>query len=447
MTKSPSLRETRALDLTLMLPKYLQPLALPPCRPNLSISLEPEGWYFSFHESRIGPYETISEVNPADVGRFLGVPTKEVLKQILMAHSRYHLPLTNTEHLSNLLIKSDDGKERFTIQATIGSEVNPCGFIVLENNEWIAAETTYLYGELEREKKGEIEKSEGLQPIMIYSLNGQRNLKLLKDSIFKIGQRALRPKSTVLGTTGLNTLMILSAVQRFLRGEHISPNEWFRQILSGLRRFCNLDFDTRLYDVVPCIVMSSYFYDLFGVFPIITIFGPYESGKGRLLQCITLMGHRGMLEVDPTNASLFRSIEAWKPLLGIDEFHEISHRMESLLKAGYKKGTRVPRIEKTKAGIFYLSLFDIFSKIVIASDKLPPSNILQKGIKIVMRKMPDPNPEKRDPAPEDFEEIRSQGYMARLMWPPAIKEAAEKLNQLELGLSGRDFEVWKATHV
>jgi len=237
--------------------------------------------------------------------------------------------------------------------------------------------------------------------------------------------------------------MSLEGVQRFLSGELAHPEVWYGQISAALRRFVNLDFDARLYDVVTCNIMASYFYDLFGVFPIITIFGPFETGKGRLLQCITFMGHRGMSEVDPSDASIFRSIEAWKPLLGIDEFHEIGPRIERILRSGYKKGAKVPRMEKTRGGEFYLSLFDTFSKVVIASDKRPPANILQKGILISMRKMPDPNPEKRDPTAEDFEEIRTNGYIARLTWMPTVKEAAERLNILDLGLSGRGLEVWK----
>jgi hypothetical protein len=100
-------------------------------------------------------------------------------------------------------------------------------------------------------------------------------------------------------------------------------------------------------------------------------------------------------------------------------------------------------VEKSKKGEFYLKLFDSFSKIAIVSDKLPPSNIVQKGIKITMKKMNDPNPEKQDPTTKDFEEIRNQSYITRLTSALTVKEAANRLKSLEIGLSGRDFEVWK----
>jgi hypothetical protein len=340
-------------------------------------------------------------------------------------------------------IEANEGSGSFVPKASIGPEVNPCGFIIIEREEWLASETTYLYGDRETEVDGRTEKNEGLEPVIVYNKDGKRHRKLLQGAIFTIAGKALRPKAKTLGTVGLNTLMSLEAARRFLSGETVRPHDWYYEIQKGLAPFSNLDFDKRLYDVVACIIMASYFYDLFGVFPIITIFGTFATGKGRLLSCMILMGHRGMAEVDPSDASFFRSIEAWKPFLGIDEFYEMGPRIEKLLRSSYKKGAKVPRMEKSKGGIFYLTLFDTFSKVAVAGDQQPPANILQKGIMITMRKMPDPNPLGQDPTAEDFEEARTKGYIARLTWPPDVKEASDKLSAKNLGLSGRDLEVWK----
>jgi len=151
-----------------------------------------------------------------------------------------------------------------------------------------------------------------------------------------------------------------------------------------------------------------------------------------------------MAILDPSEASLFRSGEAWKPFMCIDEFYRVGPEIERILRAAYKKGPKVPRVEKSKAGIFYLGLFDFYSKVAIATPEPVPSNILDKGITITMRRMPDPHPEKRDPKPEDFDTFRSQVYIARLSWAPRIKTIASALDKEKLGLSGRDYEVWKA---
>ncbi len=313
-----------------------------------------------------------------------------------------------------MTIEANDGSGSFVPKASIGPEVNPCGFIIIEREEWLASETTYLYGDRETEVDGKTEKNEGLEPVIVYNKDGKRHRMLLQGAVLAIAGRALRPKARTLGTVGLNTLMTLPAVTRFLNGQIVRPHDWYYEIRKGLAPFSNLDFDKRLYDVAACIIMASFFYDLFGVFPIIVVFGPFGSGKGRLLSCIILMGHRGMAQVDPSDASIFRSIEAWKPFLGIDEFYEMGPRIEKLLRSSYKKGPKVPRMEKSKGGIFYLSLFDTFSKVAIAGDQPPPPNILQKGIMMTMRKMPDPNPLGQDPTAEDFEEVRTMGYIARL---------------------------------
>jgi hypothetical protein len=53
--------------------------------------------------------------------------------------------------------------------------------------------------------------------------------------------------------------------------------------------------------------------------------------------------------LDPSEASISRTAEAWKGFLSIDEFWEISKAIESLLRGTYKHGMKVPRIEKSSS--------------------------------------------------------------------------------------------------
>jgi len=61
-----------------------------------------------------------------------------------------------------------------------------------------------------------------------------------------------------------------------------------------------------------------------------------------------------------------------------------------------------------------------------------------------MQKAPDPNPEGRDPELEDFADIRHMLYLCELTQFPKVREVWEELakRRRELGLEGRDFEVW-----
>jgi len=348
-----------------------------------------------------------------------------------------------------LRISSEDNQRKFVAEAGQGPEVPSSGFIMFEDDDWIAAEATYLFGQLTQvenvdTKFEKLETTECLQRVLFYNQKGARGVKLADDAVFKTGAKFLRPTSRTLGGSGPPTLMSLETGQRFLSGETVSVSDLHGSVVRGLKQFSNLDWNKRLYDVAACITIASYFYDLFGIFPIIVILGPFETGKGRLLLSICYMGHRGMPILDPSEASVFRTAEAWKGFLCIDEFYQIGPAIERLLRATYKKGMKVPRIEKSKSGVMTLGLFEVFGKIAIAAPDSPPPNITSKAITVKLRKMPDPNPEKRDPEPRDFENIRAKAYLARLTWPLEVKHRAAELDkQGDLGLTGRDYEVWK----
>jgi hypothetical protein len=405
------------------------------------ILITKQGYTIVSNGTSYGPCSNLDEIDLAEASRFLKVerPALDELKD----YAQKHIRKTWEQKDDGLVIRSDDSVETFTAKASIGPDVSPCGFIHFVNDDWIAAETTFWSGESKGvDEEGKPTTSTSLKPVVLFNHAGERGIKLLKDAVFEVGSQRLAPRAGTFGSEGFSTLMDLETGRRFLNGATVDPWAWYHQIKAKLKLFVDLSFDSRLCDVVICIIMSVFFYDLFGVSPLIIIFGPWESGKGRLLLCITLMGHRGMPEVDITDAAFFRSVEAWKPLLGVDEFGEISRDLEKILRTLYKPGIKVPRMEKSKGGKFFLALFDTFTKVVIATDVLSPPNLLQKGILIVMRKMNDPG--SRDPNADDFKEVRASGYIARLTWPPTIKQTAEQLGKKsEIKLKSRDLEVWK----
>src|SRR6266568_1446935 len=398
-----------------------------------------DGWFCEANSKRLGPFSYGQlEAVDANFDRRLATELGVTVVQVFQAKPQ---PVV-------MEVESADPARRFKASASQGPDIPISGFIIFNEGDWISAEATFLQGELteihlEDTKHEEVTTTECVQPVLFYNHAGERGVKLSDGAVFRLGSRFLRPKSKTLGSSGLQTGMSFEAGQRFLHGEEISPDDLYPSALEGLRLFVNLDWDKRLYDVVACYTIASYFYDQFNAFPILILRGAFRGGKTRLLLAITYTGHRGLPILDPSEASIFRTGEAWKPLLGIDEFYDVSREIERILRAVYKKGPRVARIDKTKAGVLHLGLFDFYSKIVIATPEAVPSNIADKGITIQMRRMPDPHPAKRDPKSEDFEDFRSKAYIARLTWPPRIKEAASKLDEEELGLAGRDYEVWK----
>ncbi|HDH06894.1 MAG TPA: DUF3631 domain-containing protein [Thermoproteales archaeon] len=79
----------------------------------------------------------------------------------------------------------------------------------------------------------------------------------------------------------------------------------------------------------------------------------------------------------------------------------------------------------------------------MATTEKIPEMLLSRAIQITMRKAPDPNPERRDPEPEDFEEIREKLYVSRLTYAPEVYKTSIELDKENLGLNGREYEVWK----
>jgi len=407
----------------------------------IKLVLTEGGYLFRNGSLSAGPFSEIeireSRDLDARVAQQLNVPEKEIYVARLKA------PNSRLEFLSD-----HDIHTKFVAEAGQGPDVPTSGFIMFDGDEWIAAEATYLYGKLTEvqnpdTKSERIETTEALQRVFFYSHLGKRDKKLSDDAVFQLGTKFLRPTSKTLGGSGPPTLMSLETAQRFLTGETVTIKDLFDSVISGLKQFVNLDWDPRLYDVVGCIITSSYFFDLFGAYPIIVILGPFETGKTRLLLSICYMGHRGMPILDPSEASIFRTAEAWRALLTIDEFYEIGPAIERLLRASYKKGMRVPRIDKSKGGQMLLALFEIFGKIAIATPETPPPNIVSKSIMLKLLKMPDPSQKKRDPEPRDFENIRAKGYIARLTLAPEVRANGDYLDTDDHGLVGREYEVWK----
>jgi len=172
-------------------------------------------------------------------------------------------------------------------------------------------------------------------------------------------------------------------------------------------------------------------------------YGDFETGKTRGLKTAVWASHRGMLCIDPTPASMFRTVDAYRPTYGIDEFTKLTEDIQRITRASYKKGEKVPRIEKIKKERFVLSLFETFTPFILATTEKIPDMLLSRTIQITMKRAKDPNPERRDPEPEDFEDIREKLYLSRLTFANKVYENSKEIDKLNLGLYGRDYEIWK----
>jgi len=140
--------------------------------------------------------------------------------------------------------------------------------------------------------------------------------------------------------------------------------------------------DPRVYELMVATVGWSYFYrDVKASTPYILFLGPWRSGKTRALEVLESLSYKAVKVVDPSEASLFRSIESFKPTLLIDESQIIDQNVRAVMASGYRFGSKVMRVIDPEAdGFDGIKFYDTFSFIVYASREEPPSDILSRSI-------------------------------------------------------------------
>jgi len=142
--------------------------------------------------------------------------------------------------------------------------------------------------------------------------------------------------------------------------------------------------DERVYDLMTAAVAWSYFYrDIKGSTPYILFLGPWRSGKTRALEVLESICYKAVRVVDPSEASLFRSIELLRPTLLIDESQIVDENVRAVMASGYRYGSKVMRVLDPEAdGFDGIKFYDTFAFVIYASREEPPSDIFSRSITI-----------------------------------------------------------------
>jgi Protein of unknown function (DUF3631) len=100
-----------------------------------------------------------------------------------------------------------------------------------------------------------------------------------------------------------------------------------------------------------------------------------EAGKSRWMDVAKMITARPMKVIDPSPASLFRSIDGQRPTLFVDETDMLnkSPALRGVLNAGYEPGNTVPRAQKVK-DLWVIVHHDVFCPKAFAgiTTKKPP---------------------------------------------------------------------------
>lgn len=247
----------------------------------------------------------------------------------------------------------------------------------------------------------------------------------------------------------VSTWMSPRAVKAFIEGAIVDPKQIYRDILDYNRHHVDLSPDERRHEVIAAWIVGTHFYDLFPAFPYLHTTGPYESGKTRQAEVISLLSFLGNFTVNPTEATMFRTAEGGCTLC-IDEaerFYSIARADESTLRqravinSGYRKGAKVPRTEE-EGGKRIVRYYDVYCPKLLASIRDLERVTATRFIKIRMRKTTDPAFSGRTIDKQKAKEIRDKLYVLRLLHARDVVSLIGKLRPQDFGISNRAWELW-----
>ncbi|MEM3736559.1 MAG: hypothetical protein QXJ75_00490 [Candidatus Bathyarchaeia archaeon] len=332
-----------------------------------------------------------------------------------------------------------------------GISAHPASLFHSGENGIIVGELTFARSEVEKTKKEDPIKTREITVYLFWCHHHNHELQLYFKSLSAVdaipyGDKEIYLEKDNLVKDPIQTLIPLETVERVAASPEEANKEAefpaiFRQVKTELRRFLNLEWDPRLYDLLACYIIATYFFDAFQTFPWLYFYGFQGCGKTRGALTVTYMARHGHMVTKPSDASIFRLCHAIKPTLCVDE-GLLGRSAWSFARSTFKKGVKVPRVEKTPREEFVISLFDLYMPLVFASTKKPTEagglNADEaRAIFIHMERARDPIG--RDPTPEDFAALRDRLYMLRLFKAKCVVETSKNIN---VPFLGHEREIW-----
>jgi len=137
-------------------------------------------------------------------------------------------------------------------------------------------------------------------------------------------------------------------------------------------------FDASYYDVLTAWVLATYLPEKWDFIAYVAVIGDTGTGKSRMINCLAALCYKALLVVDPTEATLFRTVSEWHPTMIIDESETVTRNqrqtVQNLLNAGQKQGSSVQRMQERRVAggtVRYApQCFDVFGFKALAGTKM-----------------------------------------------------------------------------
>lgn len=135
-------------------------------------------------------------------------------------------------------------------------------------------------------------------------------------------------------------------------------------------------------------VFHTYLIEKFDVTPLLYFYGEKETGKTRAGEVLAEITYFCERLTSPTEATLFREAEYFKPSLVIDELKlwgpDGNPEVARLIKSRYKRGLKVSRCNLNKEGEDMIEYYDVFAPLVICTTESIPDTIESRCIVFIM---------------------------------------------------------------
>ena len=169
-------------------------------------------------------------------------------------------------------------------------------------------------------------------------------------------------------------------------------NVLLSDVRSFIKRFCAFP-DERCLDAVTLWAAHTHMVMEFHTTPRIAFLSPEPaSGKTRVLEILDLLVPESMLILNPSPATIFRTLAQQQVTLLFDEVDAIwskrgkddNHEdLRSLLNSGYRKGATIPRCVGPRHEVV---MFDVYCAVALAGLGELPETILSRSLIIRMRR-------------------------------------------------------------
>jgi hypothetical protein len=301
---------------------------------------------------------------------------------------------------------------------------------------------------------------------LLYLVTSDREMVLANEDVFRQRKWMLEYKPIE-----FQNRWSLSHVKAYLEGATANPCETLERLIEAYRLYVELPSEAEyvyhaLWDV------GTYFYHFFNAYPYIYVGGVKRSGKTKLLTVHYCLAFNAFFSNNMSTSSIYRLIQNAHGTLLIDETEKLSQpdralEFRSILLAGYKKGQKVYRCEKTRRETIQPEAYDVYGPKGLANIQ-GLEDVLEDRCKVtILKRSRDKKIINKEINIEDesWGELRNRLYILYLDHWREIKQIYDSLGELSehselmnfletqavsslkdknLGLiSSRMLEIWK----